>query len=173
MSHRVRTPLIALAALLLPLAASAQQQPPAEVQEWIEELQQIQARLQPLQEQALQDSALQEERDEVTSALRSAMIEADPDVAEKLERMDELLERARTAQEAGDAQAMIAINEEAQGIQPHIAQAQAQALARPDIQDRIDAFQQNLRQRMTEIDPEAPRLMERAEQLEARIVGAR
>ncbi|HSJ24829.1 MAG TPA: hypothetical protein VK929_09190 [Longimicrobiales bacterium] len=157
-------------ALALPAAADAQE-PDPQVQQVMAELQQINAQLMPLQERAMEDEALSSEREATTQALRAAMIEADPQVGASLDRMDAMLDEVRQAQEAGDADRIVALTQEAQQLQPRIAMAQQQALEREDIQDRIEAFQTNLRNRMIELEPAAARLFERADELQEQLNG--
>jgi hypothetical protein len=160
--------LLPLLALMLPGAAAARQ---GEQQDPMQELQQIYARLQPLQEQALADEALSQQRDATTATLRAGMVEADPGIEEGLDRLEAMLEEVRHAQAEGDAQRLIALNEEAQEIQPRIARAQAAALAMDHVRQSIDAFQASLRARMIELEPDAERLLQRADELEEGLAG--
>jgi chromosome segregation ATPase len=171
--YRLRHALVAvpLLALLLPATASAQQQE-QQVQEWQAELQQIHAQLQPLQERALENEELQQQRAATTAALRAAMIDADPEIGPSLDRLEAMMEEVQAAQASGDADRIIALTLEAQEIQPRIARAQAQAVAREDVQAQIASFQEKLRDRMVELDPAAARLFERVAELEDRIRGA-
>jgi hypothetical protein len=169
------TAAFAAAVLLLPVTAFAQstaEQPPAEVQEWITEMQQIQARLEPVQDQALQDSELQQEQQQVGEAVRGAMVAANPAVAGQLERMEAILEEARAAQAASDADRIVALTAEARELQAELAQAQADALQQPDIEARVAAFQKNLHERMVQIDPESRALLDRLQELERRVRAA-
>lgn len=169
------TAALAAAALLLPVTAFAQsttEQPPAEIQEWITEMQQIQARLEPVQGQALQDSELQAEQQQIGEAVRGAMVAANPAVAGQLERMEAILEEARAAQAASDADRIVALTAEAQALQAELAEAQAEALQQPDIEARVEAFQKNLHERMVQIDPESRALLDRLQELDRRVRAA-
>lgn len=163
---------VPLLALMAPGWASAQQQPEPQVQQWAAELQQIQMQLQPLQERALEDEQLREQRDATTETLRAAMLAVDPEVGASLDRLERMMEEVQQAQEARDAERLMALNQEAQQIQPRIAAAQQQALQQEEVQQTIEAFQTNLRARMVELDPESATLFQRAEELEQRIRGA-
>jgi hypothetical protein len=164
---------VALAAVVaVPSAGWAQQesgQPSPEVQQLLVERQQLQIRLAEIQDEALEDEALQGQQDAVSNAVRNAMIEADPSMAQKLDRLEAMMQEARAAQASGDMERITALTAEAQTLQPEIRQAQAAALARPEIEEQVDAFQLALRTRMSEIDAEAPALMERLEAVELRL----
>jgi hypothetical protein len=169
------TAVVTAAALLLPVTAFAQsspEQPPAEIQEWITEMQQIQARLEPVQDQALQDSELQLEQQQIGEAVRGAMVAANPAVAAQLERMEALLEEARAAQAAADTDRIVALTAEAQELQTQLAEAQAEALQQPEIEARVEAFQKNLQERMVQIDPESRALLDRLQELDRRVRAA-
>ncbi|HEX6308655.1 MAG TPA: hypothetical protein VFZ69_10735 [Longimicrobiales bacterium] len=157
-----------LLALLLPAGISAQD--PA-APDPVVELQSIQQKLVPLQERALEDSTLRAERDAATQALQAAMVAIDPEIAGKLARLEAMVEEMRAAQQQGDTAKIGALNGEAQQLQPQVIQVQAQAMAQPEIQQRIALFQQNLHKRMIELDPEADTLLKRAAELEARLRG--
>jgi hypothetical protein len=161
-----------VAALSMPASAAiaqAPQQPPAEVQQWIAEIQQIQTQLRPVQEQALQDSALQQEQAQVADAVRQAIIEADSSMASKMERLETLATEARAAQEAGDTQKIAKLTGEAQTLQPEIYEAQAEALEKPEIEVQVSAFQENLHERMAQLDPKAKPLIDKMKQLDERV----
>jgi hypothetical protein len=156
--------------LLVPAALAAQQQaPPPEVQEIIQEAQQLQQQLQPIQLRALEDSALRAHQERVGETIRAAMLAADPAVGEALERFEALMAEARAAQAAGDAQRIAALSAEAQPLEPRIAAAQQQAVAQPSVQAELAAFQTAMRDRMIELDPAAGPLLERLAALEARL----
>lgn len=174
MSRRRSMPLsIALAAVLLPIAAQAQErQPPPEVQQLVAEMRQLQAELQPVQQQALQDSAIMREQEEVSTVVREAMVAADPANGPRLDRMEAIMEEARTAQQTGDTAKVTALATEAAQLQPQVEAAQEEALGQPGIQARIAQFQNNLRSKMIELDPNAKARIERLEELSQRLQRA-
>jgi hypothetical protein len=181
-SHR--TSLLASLALALAPAALAAQEPtqqpaelpaqlPPEVQEWVMEMQQIQAALASVQERALsEDPALQEEQEQLSAAVQEAMIEIDPTIPQQAERMEALFEEAQAAQAAEDGDRIVAISAEAQEIQERFRHAQNEALQHPDIAPRLDAFQSRLQERMVEIDPDVEGRLERLDELERQVVAA-
>lgn len=168
MSRIALTAVAAFACVFAPAVVSAQQ-PSPEVQQLLVERQQLHVRLGELQEQALENEDLREQQTVVSDAVRGAMIEADPTMQEKLERIEAIMEEAREAQSAADMDRIAALTTEAEALQPQIREAQAQALARPEIEEQVDAFQLALRTRMIELDPEAAGMLERLEEIERRI----
>ena len=169
MYSRIRTALV-LAFLAFPAALSAQQQElPPEVQELLAEAQQIQQQLQPVQQQALQDEAVQQGQQRAADAVRAAMISADPTMEAKIERLEAIMQEAQQAQTTGDQATIVALTQEAQQLQPQLAEAQAAALQHPDVKPELEAFQKQLRDRMTEIDPNARPLLDRLAQLEQQL----
>ncbi|MBR9989229.1 MAG: hypothetical protein KFH98_05695 [Gemmatimonadetes bacterium] len=165
---------IVLALAATPVALNAQQQaePPQEVQEWLAEVQQIQQKLQPVQEQALQDEAIQQEQQRAAEAVRAVMIQLDSTMDAKIERFEAIMQEAQFAQATNDQQTIAALTQEAQQLQPQIMEAQAQALEHPDVEPRVAAFQKQLRDKMTELDPDTKPLLDRLDQLEGQLRAA-
>lgn len=58
---------------------------------------------------------------------------------------------------------------EAQGIEQRLQSAQAAALQHPEVAPRVERFQAHLRDRIVEVDPEAESLLDRAEEIDARL----
>ena len=172
MFSHTRTALI-LAFAAFPATLSAQQaEPPQEVQEMMAEVQQIQQQLQPVQQQALMDAGVQAGQQRAADAVRTAMIEKDPAMEARLDRLEAIMQEAQQAQAAGDSEKIAALTQEAQELQPQIVAAQEEALARPEVELEVAAFQKQLRDKMAELDPEARPLLERLAQLEERLQEA-
>lgn len=169
-----RIPLLLLF-LCAPTLLAAQEPNPVppqstgETQSLIAEVQQIQARLAPIQEQALQDSAIRAEQEALGVEVRSAMVQIDPTLGEQITRMEQLATEAEAAQAAGDQARLLQLSAEAQEIQQRLAEAQIQAMQRPEIAARVEAFQARLQGRMIEIEPEAEALIRRFEELQRRL----
>lgn len=170
----IRTAFIFSTFLVAPAALSAQEQDaaappqlPPEAQEMIAELQQVQATLQPIQEQALQHPEIQAAQQELGAEIRAAMAEVDPSTPERMAHFEELIERGQAAQAAQDDAALTEIAAEAQEVQAELRAAEAAAIQRPEIAPRLEAFQAKLLERMIEVDPQAESLLERARELDA------
>lgn len=172
MLRYARTTVAASLMLLLGSAGAVAQQGmdpsqvPPEAQELMAELQQIQAQLEPIQAEALQDPEILAEQQTLGEEIQAAMAELDPSTPDRMARLQELVTEAQAAQAAQDAEAVQVLMTEAQGIQARLQEAQAQALERPEIAPRVEAFQKQLQAKMVEIDPEAEPLIQRAADLD-------
>lgn len=166
-SRTARGLLGALATVLTPMAASAQQptQPSPQVQEWLAEINQLQQELAPLHEQAMQDPALQQEQEEVSTAVREAMVAADPVNGERLDRLEQLETEAQAARASGDSAKVVALASEAQELVPELQAAQEEATQQPEIDARVKQFEDNLVTKMVEMEPSAQAKVDRLDEL--------
>jgi hypothetical protein len=142
--------------------ALPQQQMDPEAMALMTEAQQIQQQLQPIQQQAMQDEALAGRLADLQTRIEAAMREENPDVFEQMEAFEADF---MAAQEAGDQERAQAIAMEAQGTQQEIQSLQQTVLARPEIREPIEAFEEAQRARMIEIDPAAGELMDRMDEI--------
>lgn len=175
----VRATFLSLLFLAAPLGLFAQQQGtidpaqiPPEAQELIGELQQLQTRLQPIQQEALQDPEIQAAQQALGAEIQEAMAEADPSTPEKMQRLQELMVQAQAAQAEQDAAAMNEIVTEARALEQELQAAQAAAIESPELAPRVEAFEDRLLERMVEVDPEAESLLDRVQELNARLAAA-
>jgi predicted nucleic acid-binding Zn-ribbon protein len=166
----------AAVAALIPAGAQAQQaqpQLPDSLLPLVQELQQLQQELTGIQQRAMAaDTSLQQEQVAVQQVVERTVLELDPTIAQRLARLEELEGEFRAAQEAQDSGRMQALMEEAQQIQAQVQEAQARALERPDVEQRIAAFREKLVARMATVEPRTPELMSRMEHLLARLDAA-
>ena len=166
--NRFVTPM-ALVLSMVPLPLFSQSSPPAsiptdQVQLWIVEMQHLQTQLAPIEDQALQDPTIAREQEDLGNAVLAAMLELDPTVQPKLERLRQIMMEAHAY--LGDDAKLQALAAEAGTLQPHIERARGAALARPDIETQMAAFRKNLCDRMVLIAPESRQMVERFEELE-------
>lgn len=184
-SKLLRLTPLALALLAIPALSAAQQPAPAPAAEletdsaatamlqgWLAEIQAINGRLQELQQQALQDSALGAEQEALGESIRTAMTEADPTLEASMARVEQLQAEAAAAQQAGDNGRLNQLGAEVQQIEMKFVQAQQQALATPALGAQLEAFQTRLEAKMSELDPEAPQLIARFQELQERLASA-
>jgi chromosome segregation ATPase len=171
MTRRLRTLSVAIVLGSFTPALQAQQTPPEQMEEWRAELQRIRTQLQPLQNEALQDEAVRSEQEDVMGVVREAIVESDPTMGEKLDRMESIMAEAQAAQAERDQETLQELTAEAQTLQPQITEAQQEALGKPDVMERVDAFREKLYARMLEIDPESEPLINRMKLLDQRIRG--
>lgn len=128
----------------------------------IQEIQQIQARLEPIQQEALEDPALAGQLEAIQERVETVMRAENSDL---FARMDRLQEEIAEAQAGGDPEQMQELMMRAQGLQQEAQAAQAAVMQRPEIRGPVQEFEAAHRARMTEIDPEAGELLDRFELL--------
>lgn len=168
-----------LALLVLPVAAAAQQpqqtapvdpsQLPQEAQELIVEIQQVQSNLQQIQQQAMADPEIQAEQQAIGQEIQLAMAESNPDVPQQMQRLETLMTEAQAAQASEDAAKMQEIVAEARELDTRLQAAQAEAIQRPEIAPRVQSFQTKLQEKMLELDPTTPQLIQRLQELDAQL----
>lgn len=173
---RLAAAFLALLVIAVPLRAQEppvvppQQELPDSVQALVAEYQQKQERLQTLQMRALEGNPeLQLRQGEVRGRIEAAIHEVDPEAVDNIERLQALEMQAMAAQQAQDMARLEAVIEEAQGIQARLQAAQVQALERPDVQEEIETFQEEMMAEMVKLDPEAPALLAEIEALQERL----
>jgi hypothetical protein len=164
---------VLVAALLLPPGLQAQQADPApgpaDAQALTAEIEMIQARLAPVQEQALADPGIRASREALASTIEAAMARLDPGLAEHLEAYHGLEARLAEAQAAGDDDRVQEIFADADRIQRRYDAAEASAFSQPEIAVRVQGYQARLLARMTELVPEASALLERLAALDRQL----
>jgi hypothetical protein len=151
-----------------PGAPGAQQEMDPEMMALMTEAQEIQQRLAPIQEEAMQDEELSNQLEALRDRIETAMREEAPEL---FERMDEFEDEFMAAQEAGDQERAQEIGMEAQGVEMELQSIQQTVLARPEIDQAIEDFESAQRERMLEIDEEAAELMDRMDEIQAEMEG--
>lgn len=184
-SITARIALLWLALLALPVSAEAQAAaaPPsveeesdsaatARIQGWVLEMQDLDGRLQALQQQALADSALDAQQAELGERIRAAMMEADPTLEGSMARVDELQLEAAAADERADTTRLEQIGAEVRRIESQFFDAQRRALTIPEISAELEAFQARVEARIVELEPRVPEMIARFVELRERLAAA-
>jgi hypothetical protein len=122
----------------------------------------IQKRLGPLQQKAMEDSSLQEEFTELQEATESAMLALDPEIPQHRAVLDSLQGELQAANQTGDQDKVQAILTQGNALQAKLEQTRSQAMQQDSVFAKMSAFQERVVERMTELDPEAPELIDRA-----------
>lgn len=144
----------------------------AQIQGWLAEIQQINGRLQELQQRAMQDPELAAEQEALGARIRTAMEEADPELQPSLERVEDLQAEAVAAEQQADTARLMEIGQELRQIEGQFMSAQQEALAQPQISSGLEAFQVALQSKLVELDPEAPQLIARFQELQQMLESA-
>ena len=128
-----------------------------------DELRELQARLEAIEQEAVEEPALQEARADLEKSIEQAFQEADAQFDDKADRLAEIqatLEAGETTEEEGTALIV-----EAQALHEDLSATQARVMESDPIAAEIDAFQDRLHARMVEVDPEADALIARATEI--------
>ncbi|HWK89585.1 MAG TPA: hypothetical protein VNP72_06300 [Longimicrobium sp.] len=165
---KLRTLLSAAAVVAFAAPVSAQTAPaPAAPAAPADSITLIQQRLGALQQQALQDAAVQEASKQFEADLFAAMTRLDAVAAEKKARGEALTAEVEAARAASDNARLNTLAAEAQQLQAYFNGLRGRALQEADVQEKRKAFLGVLFGKMSEIDPQAQALVERLGQLKA------
>jgi HD-GYP domain-containing protein (c-di-GMP phosphodiesterase class II) len=178
-AHALRSGLLATAATLLlampglaqepptpPTAPPTQQEISPEAQAMLDELNATQQRLEGLQQQALAESEeLQQDVAGIQELVEEAVRVVEPEYDALVGRLGELQQEAMAAQQAQDQQTFQQVMMEAETIQGRLETAQEQVFEREEVSEVVESYREKLMVEMARIDPEAPELMERMDEL--------
>lgn len=175
-----RSAVFTLALLAAPAALSAQQPAAApaptpaeqETRAWLQELQQIGAKLQALQVQALTDPALKAQHEALGAEIESAVRKADPSLAGLTERVQALDTQIREAQQKGDRDAFQKLVTEGRQLEERFVRARATVLQDPALAAKAKSFGETLEKKMIELDASLPRMLARGQELQGKLETA-
>ena len=135
------------------------------------EFQTIQQQLGQLQQQALTDAKLQENYATLQGHIEDAMLAADPNYAEKENRLEALRQEMAVAQQSGDQEAMQKVSEEGMALQGQLQQLQSNVVQDEKIAGEMEEFRLGVDAKMKVLDPEAPKLIERVNEIATILQG--
>lgn len=133
------------------------------------EAQELQTRIAPVRDQALDDPELASQLTELQERIEAALRETS---GELMDQMDGLEAEFESAQAAGDEERMQEIAMQAQMVQMQIQSAQEEILDRQEIRDDIDAFEARHREAMLEIEPQLEEALDRLEEIMEQLQAA-
>lgn len=136
------------------------------------ELQAIDQALGPIRERAMQDPELQRQQQELIARVEAEMERIHPGTAADRGRFDSLRSEFGAAQQAGEQQRVQTLGTELRELQTSLQETQAEAIEQTEIAEAIEAFRENLREKMREVDPQADSLLQRADVLGERLQAA-
>ena len=178
-----RAGVLAISALVVPgvLAAQLRQtntRAPAtpsattreEARAWVNEMNQIRARLQAAHQRAMQDQQLRAAQDQLMRDVKAAMLRADPALDSLSDRVEAMKPEAEAAQRSGDRARLQALQREMARIQTRFTAAQERAMQQPSIVQRSRTFEAQLKQRLLTVEPQTEQLLARANELQARLL---
>lgn len=183
LTNRILSAAAFSAAILLPAALGAQAARPvnaratapaagasSNAREMMAEMQRIQARLQAVHNQVMQDPALRTAQETFMRDVKAAMLRADPGLDAAARRVEAMQEQVVAAQQRRDMRALQQLNTELVPIQQRFMRAQEQVMRQPGIAARARQLETQLHQRMLRVEPDTDRLLERGKQLQARLI---
>lgn len=163
-THTVLFPLVGI--FLLSLPAYGQQQTSPQLQNTLEEYEQVQEQLNAIRAEALErNPELNEQQNEIQNTVERLMLESNPDLEESVDYLSELQVQMRRAGAAGQQEEVDRLMQEAQRIQLQIRGVQSEVMESDALAPEISEYRENLLAEMRAVDPTAPRLVERLEQL--------
>ncbi len=192
LNRTLRAAAVALAIAALPASLAAQQRPPSaqraaapragaaaltpaqrEAQGWYRELMQIGQRLQAAQVRAMADPQLKTAQEQLGRDFKAAMLKVDPTLANVDARARAMEAEAKQAQQAGDRARMARLTQEAQQIQVKVMNAQQRALRdNPALATRARSFEEQLRRKMVQVEPQTMALVSRGQELQGKLAQA-
>lgn len=146
------------------------QQLPPEVQQLYQEYAQLNQQLQQLQQQAMQDEKIASKGEALDKKIREAMIANNPDIKATLDKRDEIMEKYQTAQQAGDQNTLMQLQQSFQGISQTIKSEQQKVLQQPELQSDMQEFQTMVRNKMEEINPNTSQIISRLQDIQTKIM---
>lgn len=168
----IAVPLAVAAVLAAPSAALAQGgQGQGGQAQTLRELQRVSQQLQKIRKQAMQDSALRAQRDELTAYIRSELRSLSDSTAARVDSMMTLQKDLRAAQQSQDTAGARSAVKDLKRLQKAISGARKQVMGQPDVQKRLKAYRQAVRARMREVSPKADSLLDLADSLQAELRG--
>jgi uncharacterized protein (DUF3084 family) len=178
-----RASALAVFIVLTPLAAAAQVRPMAteapamrklaptegareSVINWYGELQSISAHMQRVHDRALADPALRASRDRLMRVIQDAMDRTDPELPRLFTRMGQLQAEMEAARGRSDLARCQALEMEQSQIQARFMRVRSTVLRQPDIARQARGYEEQLRQRMIQIEPLTENLLSRSSALQ-------
>jgi hypothetical protein len=125
--------------------------------------QQLAARIQAIQQQAMQDPAVAAASREVNALITAALPRVEPNYPTYAARAQSLQTDVAAAQAAGDNAKLHELAAEARTLQANISSAQARAKEDPAVKERLEAYTAQLFAKMVEIEPTVRELVAQLE----------
>lgn len=159
----VRTLALACAAALLGSSAAAAQG--GQGNNARAELRKVTQQIRQVRKNALQDSSLQQRQMQLQEMIQKAMIEADPGTEKRQKEMTDLRGEIRKAQQNGEKKKLRSLFSKFQKLQQQNRKVQRKVMQGGEIAKELKKFREQLRQKMTEINPQTRKLLARQDSL--------
>lgn len=133
------------------------------------QLKRVEKKLNAISQRAMQDTALQREREEVLKLYREAIREVSDPAARRLARLDTVESELEAARAEGDTARMRSLLRERQELEVGLKRARETAMDREAVQKSLKEYQNRVRDRMRQLDPAADSLLRLADSLQERL----
>lgn len=133
------------------------------------QLERVEKKLNAISQRAMQDTALQREREEVLKLYREAIREVSDPAARRLARLDTVESELEAARAEGDTARMRSLLRERQELEVGLKRARETAMDREAVQKSLKEYQNRVRDRMRQLDPAADSLLRLADSLQERL----
>lgn len=140
-------------------------------QQKAEEYNQISQRLRTVQQQALSDIQIAEKTNNFSAKVDSEMIKQDPSAQKKLEERDNIVDDYEAAEKEGDNEKMEEIRRKFQALSQDLIILQQRAMQNDELREEGEELEKAVLKKMTDIDPEVPKLIARLETLGSELQG--
>lgn len=133
---------------------------------WYGELQSISAHMRGVHDRALADPVLRGARDRLMRVIQDAMDRADPELPRLFTRVEQIQGEMDAARSRNDGARFQALEMEQAQIQARFIRVRSTVLRQPDIARAARGYEEQLRQRMIQIEPLMENLLSRSTQLQ-------
>lgn len=130
-----------------------------ELQQLQQGLRQVNRELQPIRQEAIQDSSLQQMRSRLVGIVNDAMSQVDPQSEQQRERLNELSRQVDSARQQQDSARARTLMQEARGLSRQLRQTRSQVMQRDSVSRMIENFRDSVRAVMARVDPRADSLL--------------
>lgn len=129
----------------------------------------LQQQLNQLQQQAMQDSVLQKEYADLQEFVDEKMKAEDPKLQEHRDRLGAIQQEITAAQQAQDDEKFQALLQEGTALQDQLRTLQTDTMALEEVKSRMDAFREKFLAKMTELNPKAQEMVDRANEISEKL----
>lgn len=129
------------------------------------EFQAVKSKLDSIRDTALEDKGLEKQEKALRDRIDAAMVAADPKAKEKREKFEALNAKFEAARAKNDMAAAQKIAAEVRPLLESLDVSRRKVMNDKAVTDAMDAFRSAVMAKMTKVDPETPKLLEKAERL--------
>jgi len=148
---------------------------PQETQQKLTELymkyNQLNQQLKQTQQQAMQDTKIAEKGEALDSRIKELMVKNNPSIKKTLDKREEIIASYKEAQQSGDQEAQQQLDQDFKNISQAIQVEQKKVMQQPEIQKDMNEFQTMLMEKMKEINPKTPELIDQTRQVQAQLMS--